>query len=57
MTVAEFIEYLKTVDQDAKVKVQENVGDFYQHYVWVELTRDNITAHVDSYKGYCHIGG
>lgn len=57
MTLAEFIEYLKTLDQDAKVSILENVGDYYQDYVWVELTQDNVNEYVESYKGNCYIGG
>jgi hypothetical protein len=52
MTVAEFIEYLKTIDQTAKVFVLGDDG-----HTWINLTKENVSNYVDaSYKGFCHIG-
>ena len=54
VTVVEFIEYLKTIDQTAKVFV---LADNCDGHAWIDLTKENVSQYVDmSYKGFCHIG-
>jgi hypothetical protein len=54
MTVAELIEHLKTLDQEAKVRICVDVGEYYPQYECEDLTEEYIDA--SSYKGYCYIG-